>query len=398
MKIMKFFKIGNIEVSHDKETKTDTLIVSSKHLTESISNITDHHFKSISISWDYILPDIDFLKDCPHIEKLSLRSETIKNFDGLGYLTNLKFLSLDIGKKSKLDLSNLTLLEELWGVLPGKTIGFSKLNNLKFVQVWGFNPPSKTISEIGKAENIEELHLIQANLESLEGIEKLSKLRDLEIYGSNKLKDISSIRHLVSSLTKLELENCKGIQDYSPIGTLSKLEWLTIVSCGSMESISFTKGLPKLKLFNFDRTNVEDGDLIYCKSIPEVYFTQKKHFSYSRKDLKNTKIEETPFPTVFWRERMEDGDDTFTNENINAVEKALEGYIQKINGLNENPPQKNLKSCVKEIIIKVNKLNEKFDYFIETTEREELVEFIVSVAELAGLEVEEDITEQWREW
>ncbi|MBO1625372.1 hypothetical protein [Bacillus arachidis] len=43
-------------------------------------------------------------------------------------------------------------------------------------------------------------------------------------------------------------------------------------------------------------------------------------------------------------------------------------------------------------------LNEQYDFFIETLEREELYECIVEVAAIAGLEVEEDITEEWREW
>ncbi|MEH7329499.1 hypothetical protein V7085_19010, partial [Priestia megaterium] len=53
---------------------------------------------------------------------------------------------------------------------------------------------------------------------------------------------------------------------------------------------------------------------------------------------------------------------------------------------------------VKEVVIGLNELNEQFDYFIETLEREELCEFIIKAANAAGLETEEDITEEWREW
>ncbi|MDZ5605854.1 hypothetical protein U2I54_01675 [Bacillus pseudomycoides] len=51
--------------------------------------------------------------------------------------------------------------------------------------------------------------------------------------------------------------------------------------------------------------------------------------------------------------------------------------------------------CVEKVVVS---LNEQYDFFIETLEREELYEFIVEVAAIAGLEVEEDITEEWREW
>ncbi len=52
----------------------------------------------------------------------------------------------------------------------------------------------------------------------------------------------------------------------------------------------------------------------------------------------------------------------------------------------------------KEVVIGLNELNEQFDYFIETLEREELCEFIIKAANAADLETEEDITEEWREW
>ncbi len=45
-------------------------------------------------------------------------------------------------------------------------------------------------------------------------------------------------------------------------------------------------------------------------------------------------------------------------------------------------------------------MNEENGYFIETMEREELVDFIDKAAKLAELVIEEDqdITEEWREW
>lgn len=53
---------------------------------------------------------------------------------------------------------------------------------------------------------------------------------------------------------------------------------------------------------------------------------------------------------------------------------------------------------VKEVVININELNDEHDHFIETMEREDLYEFIDTAARIAGLESEEDITEEWREW
>lgn len=67
-----------------------------------------------------------------------------------------------------------------------------------------------------------------------------------------------------------------------------------------------------------------------------------------------------------------------------------------ING--ENPTEVEVMQVVKEVVIKINELNIEHDHFIETMEREDLYEFIDTAARIAGLESEEDITEEWREW
>ena len=396
---MASYKIGNIKIIRNLDDREERLIVSSEHISESLELIKGHNFKSISIGGSYNLSDIDFLKECPNIEKLFMKGENIRNLEGLSHLVNLKILAMnDLNKKVKLDLGNLSSLEEIYGELPTRATGLSNLKNLKWMQIWGYNPISKTFTELGEIENLEVLHLIQAQIESFEGIGQFKKLQELDLYGLNKLTDISDIWLLRSSLRLLTMENCKKIEDFKPIGSLGNLEWLILRACGSMESIAFTKGLPKLKGFDFTNTNVEDGDLSYCQRITTVHFTQKMHYSHKRKDLTNLKIENIPIPTLQWRERMEDGDDMFTIENISAVEKALYDFLAKMQKLKENAASKKKLEYVKEIVLKFNDLNEQYDYFIETTEREELVEYILSVAELAGLETKKDITEEWREW
>ncbi|MFE3891726.1 hypothetical protein ACFX4Y_18990 [Priestia sp. YIM B13446] len=108
-------------------------------------------------------------------------------------------------------------------------------------------------------------------------------------------------------------------------------------------------------------------------------------------DLKNNK------PAAAWQQRMED-DEIFTAENIKATDKILETYMNRLKGSVDKMSEQDILEYVKEVVIGLNELNEQFDYFIETLEREELCEFIIKAANAAGLETEEDITEEWREW
>ncbi|WP_337133325.1 hypothetical protein [Priestia megaterium] len=108
-------------------------------------------------------------------------------------------------------------------------------------------------------------------------------------------------------------------------------------------------------------------------------------------DLKNNK------PTAAWQQRMED-DEIFTAENIKATDEILETYMNRLKGSVDKMSEQDILEYVKEVVIGLNELNEQFDYFIETLEREELCEFIIKAANAAGLETEEGITEEWREW
>ena len=103
-------------------------------------------------------------------------------------------------------------------------------------------------------------------------------------------------------------------------------------------------------------------------------------------------------PTVEWKQRMDEGDDLFTDENINATNEVLNSYINSLKKLGDNTTEEDILEGVKEVVINLNELNEKYDYFIETMEREELCDFIIEAARIAGFESEEDITEEWREW
>lgn len=102
-------------------------------------------------------------------------------------------------------------------------------------------------------------------------------------------------------------------------------------------------------------------------------------------------------PTLEWKQRM-DEDDIFIDESFNATNEALDSYIISLKELRDTSAEEAILKCVKEVVIKLNELNDKYDYFIETTEREELAEFIERGAKIAGLKFEEDITEEWREW
>ncbi|MBI3233156.1 MAG: hypothetical protein HYZ42_03815 [Bacteroidetes bacterium] len=105
-------------------------------------------------------------------------------------------------------------------------------------------------------------------------------------------------------------------------------------------------------------------------------------------------------PTDEWKRRKKEGDDLFTDRGIAAVENLLKDYLLKLTELTTQKKASSIYSSIKKIVISLNTINDKYDGFIETMEREELCEFINNVARQTGLEIDKkvDLTEEWREW
>lgn len=109
-------------------------------------------------------------------------------------------------------------------------------------------------------------------------------------------------------------------------------------------------------------------------------------------DMKNNK------PTEEWRESLEEGDELFTEESITESERALDDFVNGLIALKGDKSEEKIMELVEKVVVEFNILNDKYDYYIETLEREDLCDFIMEAAQTAGLETDEDITEEWREW
>lgn len=167
--------------------------------------------------------------------------------------------------------------------------------------------------------------------------------------------------------------------------------------------------------FDFDKFYVltyfsKNNKLIYLviKLFEKSELSNKelqKSFKLQNKNLKAdnlTRLEELKQkkPTLFWKQRMLEGDDIFNDKNISETSKQLDIYIDNLKEALLKRNSKNIYNCTKKNVKSLNKLNQQFDYFIETTEREELCEFIDKCIRETGFELEKefDITQEWREW
>jgi hypothetical protein len=101
-------------------------------------------------------------------------------------------------------------------------------------------------------------------------------------------------------------------------------------------------------------------------------------------------------PTLLWEDRMNEGDDVYTIEIIFSVDTALRRFVTALT--HAAGTETGILTAVRDVVLRLNEIDEEHDHFIETIEREELYDFIQTGVALAGYETDEDVTEEWREW
>jgi len=84
--------------------------------------------------------------------------------------------------------------------------------------------------------------------------------------------------------------------------------------------------------------------------------------------------------------------------NTSIDVRIVDAYLAKA-AQEPQLPQEQVLEAVKAIVLDLNRLNKECGGgLIETGQREDLCELILTAAAGAGLATDEDITEKWREW
>jgi hypothetical protein len=127
----------------------------------------------------------------------------------------------------------------------------------------------------------------------------------------------------------------------------------------------------------------------------------KKSLAKQNKNLNVKNIEtisnlKTKTPTKSWEIRMNEGDDMFKQKDIEFAQKVLETFIDTICEATVQKKATKIYSAIKKVVFSFNRNGD----YIETLEREELVDFILESVILTGFKIDDnsDLTQQWREW
>lgn len=138
--------------------------------------------------------DIAPLLKCKKLTSLALDGNIIHS-EVLEELPNLQILSIDntLGN-TIIDVSKLRQLRVLLVQKPRNKIqGIEGVVTLQHLHLWNYTPKSRTLTELTPLKNLENLQLIHPRIDSLQGVEQLESLREIGVYYSRTLTDITAL-------------------------------------------------------------------------------------------------------------------------------------------------------------------------------------------------------------
>lgn len=223
------------------------------------------------------------LKNAQFIKELSISDYVKSDLDGINSLYclhNLKSLSFQ-DSSFKIDFSKIPTLENLYFKYNNGVKSIGTLKNLLELLIISFNETN--LESLHNLHNLEILRLTRGTFTSLKGIEDLKKIKQLELAYASKLEDILQISSL-PNLSKLHIEKCKCLDDFSFLSGNETIEELFIDNVKSLDFVPTMRRLKKINIWNCADGNM--SPLLNSKSLEQInFYPNKKHYTHTIEEI-----------------------------------------------------------------------------------------------------------------
>jgi len=233
---------------------------------------------------------IDELRNSTRIQHLAINSESLNDFEILRKLTQIKSLDIHCDHLTSLDAfcelknletlevvsKNLTSIEGIRNLKKLKTLRFEcgQLEDItalkgKSIEDLSFrsyaSPPSHPhkLSDLSGIDNLPELKTLNLTNCSNKDFSKLKNLPKLEVLTAEYCRSLESVDGLdqIPSLVDVELDQCSNLKNLDGLRGLNQLEVLGCWHCDGLTDVSPLKSLPKIRRINFyESKNVAGGE------------------------------------------------------------------------------------------------------------------------------------------
>ena len=239
----------------------------------------------------HILLELDALpclRFFPNVSDLILSPGSI-HMENLPYLYNLPIRRLKLDYYSdELDEYSIDLgaFSHLTHIFSRTQFNFRNVENctklrMLTVQEWY----TRDLSYL-RHSNVEHLEIISGKLSSLNGIEKLSKIKTLSVSNQKSLSYVTGIERCIQ-LEHLEIESCNKLNlDLLP--SLPSIKSLVIIGQQTINNCSFFQRFPKLERLLLG-VKIIDGDLSPLLNLKHcTLITDHRHYSHRNSELPKT--------------------------------------------------------------------------------------------------------------
>lgn len=283
---------GFIAINYPSNVKNAIVIRSyDRSIEEYTAYIREHNIEQAEI----IMPDINFLKECPSLKHLNIlpscNAPQDFDFSPLYEMPEIKSLGCEntYGSSrqymSKIDYARINGLIDLSVDVNKGTLNYNRVKTLKSMKVGDFKGKNRDLTDLFCSPQLDTLEMIQCGIQSLNGIETSLRMQRLSLCYNRSLSDISALSKVKGTLKDLIITSCPKIEDFSVLGELENLEALELFGSNVLPNLDFLKTMKNLKFFSFNM-NVLDGDLTPCLRLPYVSSERnRKHYNLKDKEL-----------------------------------------------------------------------------------------------------------------
>ena len=231
---------------------------------------------------------LDFLANLPNLRGIGIYDFNVKDISEIWALKNLESIALDCSLSRSGDY---TLFEKLTHFLSRWSPSVESALSVPTLQHLNIDAyPYEDLEPLHALQDLRVLKIMSRKLSTLNGIEKFTKLEEIDFSYCTQLHSIDAVSEASTSIHSIWFDTCKKIGSIRPLGCLPNLRVARVTNCASISTLSPLTKCANLKELIFGDTIIQDGNLHHLLRIPRLraaLFRNRRHYSHTRSQIED---------------------------------------------------------------------------------------------------------------